>query len=112
VATGRPKHNTPTGIFRIQKKTTVTEFRSPRPDIIDYRIKDVAWAMHLNDIYAIHGAWWTRGFGANTSLGCVDMPAADIRTVFEHVEPRTVTGWWQVNATPDRQGSVVRIRSH
>ncbi|MBX3157314.1 MAG: L,D-transpeptidase family protein [Deltaproteobacteria bacterium] len=110
VSTGREKYPTPTGIFRIKKKTPVSTFQSPRPDLIDYKIEDVAWAMHISDVYAIHGAWWNRGFGVPISLGCVDVPATDIRVVYEHVEPKIPPGWWQAHATKEHPGSVVRIR--
>jgi hypothetical protein len=112
VSTGRKKYPTPPGIYRVTKKTLVTEFKSPRPDLIEYHIKDVAWAMHFTDLHAMHGAWWNKGFGANVSLGCVDIPAADIRHVFEHMEPKMVPGWWQTGATPETPGSVIRIRRY
>lgn len=110
VSTGRKKYPTPPGVYRVKKKTLVTEFKSPRPDLIDYHIKDVAWAMHFTGLHAMHGAWWNKGFGANVSLGCVDIPSADIRVIFEHMEPKMVPGWWQTGATPDNPGSVIRIR--
>lgn len=112
VSTGRKKYPTPPGIYRVTKKTLVTEFKSPRPDLIEYHIKDVAWAMHFTDLHAMHGAWWNKGFGANVSLGCVDIPAADIRHVFEHMEPKMVPGWWQTGATPENPGSLIRIRRY
>lgn len=112
VSTGRPEYGTPTGIFHIKKKTAVTAFDSPRPDLVDYHIKDVAWVMHITDIFAIHGAWWNRGFGAAISLGCIDMPASDIRTVYQTVEPKIQHGWTQAFATTSTPGSLVRIRSH
>ena len=111
VSTGRQKYPTPPGLYRVKKKTMVTEFKSPRPDLIEYHIKDVAWAMHFTDLHAMHGAWWNRGFGANVSLGCVDIPSADIRVIYEHMEPKMVPGWWQTVATADNPGSVIRIRS-
>ena len=110
-ATGRPKFPTPTGLFRIQKKTAKTSFSSPRPDVIAYNIGDVAWVMKLSGPYAMHGAWWTRGFGRRTSLGCVDIPAKDIRVIYEHTEPQVPPGWWQKFPTAENPGSVVRIRS-
>ena len=111
VSTGRKKYPTPPGIYRVKKKTLVTEFKSPRPDLIEYHIKDVAWAMHFTDLHAMHGAWWNRGFGANVSLGCVNIPSADIRVIFEHLEPKMVPGWWQTGATAENPGSVIRIRT-
>ncbi len=110
VSTGRKKYPTPPGIYRVLKKTLVTEFKSPRPDLIEYHIKDVAWAMHFTGLHAMHGAWWNRGFGANVSLGCVDIPSADIRVIFDQMEPKMVPGWWQTGATADNPGSVIRIR--
>lgn len=110
VSTGRKKYPTPPGVYRVKKKTLVTEFKSPRPDLIEYHIKDVAWAMHFTDLHAMHGAWWNRGFGANVSLGCVDIPSADIRVIFDAMEPKMVPGWWQTVATPEHPGSVLRIR--
>lgn len=110
VSTGRKKYPTPPGVYRVLKKTLVTEFKSPRPDLIEYHIKDVAWAMHFTGLHAMHGAWWNHGFGANVSLGCVDIPSADIRVIFDQMEPKMVPGWWQTGATPDNPGSVIRIR--
>ncbi|MBA2539293.1 MAG: L,D-transpeptidase family protein [Deltaproteobacteria bacterium] len=110
VSTGRKKYPTPPGLYRVTKKTMVTEFKSPRPDLIEYHIKDVAWAMHFTDLHAMHGAWWNRGFGANVSLGCVNIPSADIRVIYEHMEPKMVPGWWQTVATADNPGSLIRIR--
>jgi hypothetical protein len=110
VSTGRKKYPTPYGNFRVTKKTLVTEFKSPRPDLIEYHIKDVAWAMHFTDLHAMHGAWWNKGFGANVSLGCVDIPSADIRVIFENAEPKMVPGWWQTAATDETPGSLIRIR--
>jgi hypothetical protein len=109
-ATGRAKFPTPPGVFRIQKKVAKTSFASPRPDVIAYNISDVAWVMKLSGPYAMHGAWWTRGFGRRTSLGCVDLPAKDIKVVFETTEPKIHAGWWEVYPTEENPGSVVRIR--
>jgi lipoprotein-anchoring transpeptidase ErfK/SrfK len=92
VSTGRPAYGTPTGIFHVKRKTAVTKFDSPRPDLVDYHIDDVAWVMHITDIFALHGAWWNRGFGAPISLGCIDIPAADIRVVYQNVEPKVPPG--------------------
>jgi lipoprotein-anchoring transpeptidase ErfK/SrfK len=110
VSTGRPGFGTPTGVFHIASKTAVTHFDSPRPDLVEYHIDDVAWVMHINELYAVHGAWWNHRFGAPVSLGCVDVPAADIRAIYDTVEPRVPPGWWQVIATADHPGSIVRIR--
>jgi hypothetical protein len=110
VSTGKRDFETPPGTFRVRKKTTVTEFKSPRPDLAEYHIKDVAWALHFTEVHAIHGAWWHRGFGANVSMGCVNLPSYDMRAVYEAVEPKMVPGWWTTKATPDHPGSVVRVR--
>jgi hypothetical protein len=110
VSTGREKYPTPPGTFRILKKTPLAQFNSPRPDLIKYSIDDVGWAMHTSDVYAMHGAWWNRGFGIPISLGCVDVPATDIRVIYEMTEPKVPPGWWSVNATKEHPGSVVRIR--
>ena len=68
--------------------------------------------MHFTELHAMHGAWWNKGFGANVSLGCVDIPSADIRVIYEHMEPKMVPGWWQTVATADNPGSVIRIRRY
>jgi lipoprotein-anchoring transpeptidase ErfK/SrfK len=109
VSTGREKYPTPTGLYRILKKTPLAQFNSPRPDLVKYSIDDVGWAMHTSDVYAMHGAWWNRGFGIPISLGCVDVPATDIKVIYEMTEPKVPPGWWSVVAKKDK-GSVVRIR--
>ena len=112
VSTGRYKFATPTGQWRITKKTAKASFNSPRPEVIRYSIQDVAWVMYIHGPYALHGSWWNRAFGKNTSLGCIDIPAADIRTIYETVSPRVPDGWWQVYSSEDEPGSIVRVRRY
>jgi lipoprotein-anchoring transpeptidase ErfK/SrfK len=84
VSTGRPGSPTPTGEGKVLEK-----FRSVTMRGRDYVSPDVPWAMCISadGSICLHGAPWQESagesFGVPRSHGCVRMPTARARWLFE-----------------------------
>jgi hypothetical protein len=106
-----PEHDfpTPTGTFRIREKHVTTTMDGDLAADGPYSIEDVPWVMYFKGSYALHGAFWHRGFGHPRSHGCVNLAPKDARALFLWAEPRLPSGWHSVYATPAHAGSRVIV---
>ncbi|HEX7477660.1 MAG TPA: L,D-transpeptidase [Polyangiales bacterium] len=109
VSTGKPEHETPTGIFRIQSKHVSTTMDGETGTDEAYSIEDVPWTMYFSGSIALHAAFWHERFGRVRSHGCVNLAPADARWLFEWTTPNLPAGFHGVNATRDSQGTFVVI---
>jgi len=110
-STGRYKHRTPTGIFRVARKKGTTTMRSAPNEESQYVVERVPWTMYFLNGYAVHGAYWHNDFGREKSHGCVNLAPADAQHIYEKMGPHAPAGWNEVVATVERPGGLVRVRS-
>lgn len=114
VSTGRKgskeePYDTPSGRWRIYSKHISTTMDGNSASDGNYSIQDVPWTMFFFGSYALHGAFWHRGFGAVRSHGCVNLGPSDARWLFNWTTPFLPEGWHGVNATDDSPGSTVIV---
>lgn len=116
VSTGRKgtkeePYDTPTGRWRIYSKHISTTMDGNSASDGNYSIQDVPWTMFFFGSYALHGAFWHRGFGAVRSHGCVNLGPSDARWLFQWTTPFLPEGWHGVNATDESPGSTVIVHA-
>ncbi len=114
VSTGRKgtkeePYDTPTGRWRIYSKHISTTMDGNSASDGNYSIQDVPWTMFFYGSYALHGAFWHKGFGAVRSHGCVNLGPSDARWLFQWTTPFLPEGWHGVNATDESPGSTVVV---
>ena len=109
-------YSTPRGTFRIYAKlraaTMASEAPPPGapPEPHPYRFEAVPDVQYFNREVALHGAYWHRRFGERVSHGCVNLAPADAAWLFEFTEPHLADGERERATTPDRPGTIVRVR--
>ena len=114
VSTGRKgskedPYDTPTGRWRIYSKHISSTMDGNSASDGNYSIQDVPWTMFFSGSYALHGAFWHKGFGAVRSHGCINMGPSDARWVFGWTTPFLPDGWHGVNSTDESPGSTVIV---
>jgi hypothetical protein len=93
ISSGKPPHDTPTGLYRIYAKHLSVTMRGPDPEKGWYYIEEVPWTMFYYRKYAIHGAYWHDKFGNTKSHGCTNLAPVDARWLFRFTAPRLPKGW-------------------
>jgi lipoprotein-anchoring transpeptidase ErfK/SrfK len=88
VSTGMSLTPTVKGSFKIRYKTPLEDMRGPSPykDIYPsgrYLVKNVPFSMYFFEGYAIHGAYWHNNFGRPASHGCVNVPVAAAKWLYD-----------------------------
>ncbi|MBI2612399.1 L,D-transpeptidase [Candidatus Kaiserbacteria bacterium] len=92
ISTGIQLTPTPRGVFTIYKRTPTRYMQGPLPDISEkyYDLPGVPWNLYFtNEGGVIHGAYWHKSFGTRWSNGCVNLPLAEARTLYEWAEVGT-----------------------
>ncbi|HET6612892.1 MAG TPA: L,D-transpeptidase, partial [Kofleriaceae bacterium] len=92
VSSGKPGHDTPTGLYRVERKYLYKTMRGEDKNG-PYSVQEVPWTMYFHDAYAVHGAYWHDVFGRPRSHGCVNVPPADARWLYYWSEPALPRGW-------------------
>lgn len=112
VSTGRARHSTPTGTFRIWVK--LAEDGMDDLEIIDaesnYLIEAVPWVQYFAEGVALHAAFWHDDFGRVHSHGCVNLAPADALRLFGATSPALPPGWDAVLPTDAQPGTLIRVR--
>ena len=101
---------TPTGRWRIRSKHISSTMDGNTASDGNYSIQDVPWAMFFDGSYALHGAFWHRGFGYRRSHGCVNLGPSDARWLFFWTTPYLPSGWHGVHANEQALGTTVIVR--
>jgi hypothetical protein len=85
VASGLPGYWTRPGVFQVKKKYEIqTMSGSFEEDYSDYYyVMDVPWVMYFDSDRAIHGEYWHNNLGSRHSHGCVNVPVADGRWLYD-----------------------------
>lgn len=96
ISSGKPGRDTPTGLYRIERKYLTRTMRGQ--DEVDgvYHVEDVPWTMYYRGAYAVHGAYWHNVFGQTRSHGCTNLAPADARWVYHFTSPHVPKGWHAV----------------
>lgn len=93
ISSGKPGHDTPTGLYRVQRKFVTKTMRGYDKVEGIYHIEDIPFTMYYYGSYAVHGAFWHDVFGQTRSHGCTNVPPADIRWLFYWSDPELPAGW-------------------
>ena len=83
VSTGMRYTPTVKGSFKILTKIEKQDMKGKFPPYEPYFIKDVPNVMYFYGAYAIHGTYWHNKFGTRASHGCVNLPVADAKWVYD-----------------------------
>jgi lipoprotein-anchoring transpeptidase ErfK/SrfK len=111
VSSGKRTHDTPTGVFRIERKVAERTMSS-RPDDDDpYAVDRVPWTAYFIGSYALHTAYWHGSFGEKKSHGCVNLAPKDARRLYGWTAPGVLPGYTEIHGNAAQPGAVIRIRS-
>lgn len=111
VSTGRRTHDTPTGVFRIERKVAERTMSS-RPDDDDpYAVDRVPWTAYFIGSFALHTAYWHGQFGERKSHGCVNLAPKDARRLYAWTAPSVLPGYTEIHGNAAQPGAVIQIRS-
>jgi L,D-transpeptidase catalytic domain len=87
ISTGLELTPTPRGTFSVFKKLPTRYMQGPLPYLANSRYFDmpgVPWNLYFTQQGAvIHGAYWHNSFGAPYSHGCVNLPPALAKTLYD-----------------------------
>lgn len=83
VATGMYYTPTVKGQFRIYRKVDIQDMKGRYPPYEPYFIKNVPNVMYFSGAYAIHGAYWHNHFYGRYTHGCVNLPVAFSKWLYD-----------------------------
>jgi lipoprotein-anchoring transpeptidase ErfK/SrfK len=90
ISTGLPLTPTPKGAFEIYQKLPSRYMQGPLPGLASDQVYDmpgVPWNLYFTDGGAVvHGTYWHTSFGSRYSHGCVNLPPAAARDLYEWAE--------------------------
>ncbi len=110
VSTGKKRHETRHGIFRVYWKIAEVDMANEAGSSEEYLAESVPWSMFFWKGQALHCAYWHDDFGRVKSHGCINLSPLDARFLFEWSRPALPRGWlysWHGKIFP---GTTVRIR--
>lgn len=80
---------TPSGMFYIQKKVPVINYRGRNLDGTMYNFPNTKWNLMFLPRYYIHGAYWHNEFGHVKSHGCVNVSYRDMPELYDFADVGT-----------------------
>lgn len=84
ISSGRDGAVTFTGRYSIGWRTPLQDMTGTSRDTgTKYTQPDVPWVMYFNGNQAFHGAYWHDNFGNQMSAGCVNMPPALAKQLYD-----------------------------
>jgi lipoprotein-anchoring transpeptidase ErfK/SrfK len=84
ISSGRDGAVTFTGRYSIGWRTALQDMTGTSRDTgTKYTQPDVPWVMYFNGNQAFHGAYWHNNFGNVMSAGCVNMPPALAKQLYD-----------------------------
>lgn len=90
-------HVTPPGTFAVYTKALSWDMSGVERGQ-PWKVDEVPWVAFFKDNYALHGTWWHDDFGRPRSHGCVNLPAAAAKRLFDWLDPPLPEGWYLVSA--------------
>ncbi|MDR2929665.1 MAG: L,D-transpeptidase family protein [Propionibacteriaceae bacterium] len=85
VVIGRPATPTYTGIFKVYWKLEKQTMRGE-----GYEQEDVPWIAYFNGDIGLHGNYWVTQMGQAASHGCVGIPVAQAKVMYDWIEYGTM----------------------
>lgn len=110
VSSGKRKHPTKYGIFRIWWKKAQDDMTSGMGGDDFYRIDDVTWAQFFWLGQGLHAAHWHSNFGNRLSHGCVNLSPIDAKWFYDWTEPTVPPAWLNRRANENYPGTIIRVR--
>lgn len=83
VSTGMYYTPTLPGTFKINRKYELNTMKGNYPPYPPYKLDNVPNVMYYSGAYAIHGAYWHNKFGSRVTHGCVNVPVAFSKWLFD-----------------------------
>lgn len=93
VSSGKPGRDTPTGLYRVQRKYLSKTMRGKDKVEGIYHVEEVPWTLYYRGAYAVHGAYWHNTFGNTRSHGCTNVAPADARWLYDFTSPDLEPAW-------------------
>jgi lipoprotein-anchoring transpeptidase ErfK/SrfK len=93
VSTGEYPTPTPVGTFTIYKKTPTRYMQGPLAGVtnVPFDLPGVPWNMYFTQGGAvIHGTYWHNDYGTEESSGCVNLPPAVAKMLYDWAPVGTV----------------------
>lgn len=81
--TGKPGTPTHNGTYYIYLKQASTDMKGKNADGSSYVQPHVPWTMYFHNGEALHGAYWRSSFGYRGSHGCVNLPVAQAKIIYQ-----------------------------
>lgn len=101
VSTGTSGHDTPTGLYQVERKYYTKTMRGPDDTHGRYRVEEIPWVMYYKGNYALHGAYWHEQFGHVRSHGCTNIAPVDAKWLFRW-DQSTIPEGWHANLRAER----------
>ena len=90
MSSGLPRTPTVLGTYRVYLKYRLQTMRGGTRGIDYYEVPDVPDVMYFFEGYALHGTYWHNNFGNPMSHGCVNLPLAAAKWMYEWTPIGTV----------------------
>jgi hypothetical protein len=88
VATGRPKFESPIGLFHTFHKRPTYHMFGGADEFSIFDLPGVPWDSYITDSgVALHGTYWHNDFGTAHSHGCINMAPQDAKWIFRWTQP-------------------------
>ena len=88
ISSGTWRTPTVVGTFRVYVKHASTRMRGP-----GYDLPNVPYVMYFYRGYGLHGTYWHNNFGTPMSHGCVNLPTADAKWLFNWAAVQRFPFW-------------------
>ena len=89
ISSGLPRTPTPIGIFAIQVKRPIVNYRGLNSNGTTYNYPNTKWNLQFLPHYYIHGAYWHNAFGTPRSHGCVNVAYKDMEALYNWADVGT-----------------------
>jgi len=87
---GGGKTPTRPGVFHVYSKVASQTMKGTNPDGSEWKVENVPWIAYYDGGIALHGAYWRPSFGYADSHGCVNMPVAFAKKLYDWIEIGTL----------------------
>ncbi|RAX22094.1 MULTISPECIES: L,D-transpeptidase [unclassified Actinomyces] len=77
---------TVTGTYHVYLQYETQTMRGQNADGTDYETENVPWISYFYAGYALHGAPWWSSWGFSASHGCLNMPVAEAKWIYDWAE--------------------------
>ncbi|MDU0347240.1 L,D-transpeptidase [Actinomyces sp. MRS3W] len=86
IVDGAAETPTVTGTYHVYLQYETQTMRGQNADGTDYETEGVPWISYFYQGYALHGAPWRSSWGFSGSHGCLNMPVAEAKWIYDWAE--------------------------